>query len=220
MKLYAAISSDIVSSTSLSEVGLKELTELIKKFLDRRNLVNSSFWGRLVHGDSIEILERFPNKAFRLAIQLKCLVKSFEPSDGVCDVKFKHYALRLAIGIGSMRTIDKGLDMMDGEAIYLSGRTLSGMGGNLQDSFRVIINNNDLANPLNVIASLVNHILNDATPRQCEILFNRLDSNTDIETAQKIGVSRPNITKTLQKIGWDGIEKAIKYFETLDFENL
>lgn len=44
----------------------------------------------------------------------------------VCSQQlFDKYGVRIALGIGSMRIIDKELGIMDGEAIYLSGRKIS-----------------------------------------------------------------------------------------------
>ena len=115
--MYATISADVVSSTSLSKEAMIELNERLKKCLSTLELRYQGFWGRIVKGDSIECVMSCPEDAFEAALILKTLVKSFEPTD-VNDLKrFNRYGLRIAIGIGAMKTIDRNLDMMDGDAI-------------------------------------------------------------------------------------------------------
>ena len=103
--MYATISADVVSSTSLSKEAMIELNERLKKCLSTLELRYQGFWGRIVKGDSIEYVMDFPEDAFEAALILKTLVKSFEPSD-VNDSKiFNRYGLRIAIGIGEMKTM-------------------------------------------------------------------------------------------------------------------
>lgn len=103
--MYATISADVVSSTSLSKEAMIELNERLKKCLSTLELRYQGFWGRIVKGDSIECVMDFPEDAFEAALILKTLVKSFEPSD-VNDSKiFNRYGLRIAIGIGEMKTM-------------------------------------------------------------------------------------------------------------------
>lgn len=216
VKEYATISADIVASTSLSREMLVELTTGVKRVLETIAKNYQGFWGRLVKGDSIECVMEHPKDALRVAILLKSFIKSFVPSDGIADVKFKHFGLRLAIGIGEMRLIDKELDMMDGEAIYLSGRALANMQDKTSDSFQIVMKN-DVNRALPVIAMLLNHIINDATCRQCETLFYRLQCNQVSQVAEKMHISRAGAGNNLRMMGWDAIERALNYYEQLYF---
>lgn len=56
-----------------------------------------------------------PEDAFEVALILKTLVKSFESSDVNNLKRFNMYESRIAIGIGEMKTIDRNLNMMDGD---------------------------------------------------------------------------------------------------------
>lgn len=101
--MYATISADVVSSTSLSKEAMIELNERLKKCLSTLELRYQGFWGRIVKGDSIECVMDFPEDAFEAALILKTLVKSFEPSDVNDSKRFNRYGLRIAIGIGEMK---------------------------------------------------------------------------------------------------------------------
>lgn len=215
-KKYATISADIVASTSLSRETLVELTTGVKRVLETTAKNYQGFWGRLVKGDSIECVMEYPKDALRVAILLKSFIKSFVPPDGIADVKFKQFGLRLAIGIGKMRLIDKELDMMDGEAIYLSGRALANMQDKTSDSFQIVMKD-DVNRALPVIAMLLNHIINKATCRQCETLFYRLQCDQVSQVAEKMFISRSGAGNNLRIMGWDVIERVLNYYEQLDF---
>ena len=214
---YAAISADIVSSTSLSREALMELTARVKTLLGQAAGEYPGFWGRLVKGDTIECVMEHPGDALRVAVLLKSFIKSIVPSDGVADDKFKQFGLRLAIGIGSMRIIDEELDMMDGEAIYLSGRALANMRDKTNDSFQIMMQPDVSHGALSVIAMLLNQLINKATRRQCETLFHKLQCKVENDVAIRMGISRPGVNQNLRNMGWDAIERSIKYFEQLDF---
>lgn len=212
---YATISADIVSSTSLSRSALIDLTGKIKSFLELITERYPGFWGRLVKGDSIECVMTNPNNALRIAVMLKALVKSYQPSDGSVFPKFKGVGLRMAIGIGEMRIVDRNLDIMDGEAIYLSGRALMEM--REKNSLQLVMKNDVSNGALQVIMTLLNLPLHKATKRQCETLFFRLQSNMDEEVADKMNISRQGVNQNLKNSGWDAIKSAIDYFEKLNF---
>lgn len=210
--MYAAISADVVSSTSLSRESMIELNEKLKKclyILERRYL---GFWGRIVRGDSIECIMSRPEDAFEVALILKTWVKSFEPSNIQDDKRFNRYGLRIAIGIGDMKTIDQDLDMMDGDAIYRSGRGMQKLVGRAKYSFVISMADSEHEQALQVILTLVNQLLNNATARKCETLCERILSSDTSKTAEKMGISVSGVNQTLKDLGWNAIEQAIIYY--------
>ena len=126
--MYAAISADIVSSTSLcieETIALKQRIENLFSVLENRF---PGFWGRIIKGDYIECLLPSAKDSFRVALIIKSCIKSFPVTESKKKKLFQTYGIRIAVGIGDMRIVDREHGIMDGEAIYLSGRTLSGMG--------------------------------------------------------------------------------------------
>ena len=172
----------------------------------------------MVKGDSIECVMTNASHALRIAVMLKALVKSYQPSDGSVLPTFKGVGLRMAIGIGEMRIVDRNLDIMDGEAIYLSGRALIEM--REKNSLQLVMKNDVSNGALQVIMTLLNLPLHRATKRQCETLFFRLQSNMDEEVADKMNISRQGVNQNLKNTGWDAIKSAIDYFENLNFAAL
>ena len=210
--MYAAISADVVSSTSLSRESMIELNEKLRKCLYILEERYQGFWGRIVRGDSIECIMDSPEDAFEVALILKTWVKSFEPSNIQEDKRFNRYGLRIAIGIGEMKTIDRGLDMMDGDAIYRSGRTMEKLVGRAKYSFVISMADSEHEQALQVILTLVNQLLNNATARKCETLCERILSSDTSKTAEKMGISVSGVNQTLKDLGWSAIEQAIIYY--------
>ena len=172
--MHATISADVVSSTSLSKESMIELSERLKKCLSTLEVRYEGFWGRIIKGDTIECVMKRPEDAFEAALILKTIVKSFEPTKENNSKRFSRYGLRIAIGIGEMKTIDRDLDMMDGEAIYRSGRALSKLKGRSKYSFAISMDDKGHEEALQVIFALVNRLLNKATARKCQTLCREL----------------------------------------------
>lgn len=210
--MYAAISADVVSSTSLSRESMIELNEKLKKCLYILERRYQGFWGRIVKGDSIECIMSRPEDAFEVALILKTWVKSFEPSNIQEDKRFNRYGLRIAIGIGEMKTLDRSLDMMDGDAIYRSGRAMDKLVGRAKYSFVISMADSEHEQALQVILTLVNQLLNNATARKCETLCERILSSDTSKTAEKMGISVSGVNQTLKDLGWSAIEQAIIYY--------
>ena len=210
--MFATISADIVSSTSLTEKDLIRLNTSIKACLSKLEDKYDGLWGRLVRGDTIECVTPHVRDALRIALCIKTLVKSFVPSEGSND-KFSQYAVRMAIAVGDMRIVNRDLDILDGEAIYLSGRAVSGM---TRETFLISRNFNGYQD-LQIMMSLIDFTINKAKPRQCQTLYYKLLGCSQYEISVSMGISPSAVSQNLKSVGWDVIEPAVKYFESFSF---
>ena len=225
----ATISADIVSSTALKVEELMLLQSEIRQFLE--NLSDRSEgkdWGRLFKGDSVEIFLHDPHEALRVALLLKTIVKktsvSKEKDKDVRRELFRRYGIRLAIGIGEMRTADQEQDILDGEAIYYSGRLLEKQKQSGND--RILMNgsmcfgskNDAIDEYMIVILDFLDILCREATSRQCEIIYYRLLGKQEKEIAELLRISQPAVNKQSNAAGWNAIESAVNYFEKLNFE--
>lgn len=212
---YAAISADIVSSTTLSSESMIELNRSIKECLRLLEMRYRGLWARIVRGDTIECILPDIRDAFEIAVILKTWVKSFRQEDSATLSRFNKYGLRLAIGIGEMSTINRELDMMDGEAIYRSGRALDSLSGHAKYGMTISMSQTEYEQPLNVILSLINQILNNTTTRRCEVLCHRIISDSTQQTAEQLDISVSGVNQTLYGLGWNSIEQAIQYYRSI-----
>ena len=202
--MYAAISADIVSSTSLcieETIALKQWTEDLFSILEKRF---PGFWGRLIKGDYIECLLPSAKDSFRVALIIKSRIKSFPVAESKEKKLFQTYGIRMAMGIGDMRIVDKEHGIMDGEAIYLSGRTLDEMGTpNKNGTFLIEPADKQLRPALHT----------------SEVIYYKLLSKSEQEIADILGVKQSGINQHSTSAKWYCIEDALNYFEQLNFES-
>ncbi len=219
--MYAAISADIVSSTSLcieETIALKQRIEDLFSIFEKRF---PGFWGRLIKGDYMECLLPSTKDGFRAALIIKSCIKSFPISESKKKKLFQIYGIRMAMGIGDMRIVDKENGIMDGEAIYLSGRTLDGMGSpNKNGTFLIEPADKQLKPALQTVGMLTDALLNNATKRQSEVIYYKLLSKSEQEIADILGVKQSGINQHSTSAKWYCIEEALSYFEQLNFENV
>lgn len=224
----ATISADIVSSTSLNVEELTLLQSEIRQFLDGLSEKSQGKdWGRLFKGDSVEIFLANPNEALRVALLLKTLVKktfSWGKETNIKRELFRKYGIRLAIGIGEMRIADQKQDVLDGDAIYYSGRLLESQNNNGNERSAVKrtmffgSGNVSLSEHIDVVLGLLDVVLNKATSVQCAVLHYKLLEIQEEEIAKLLNVTQPAVNKQGKSFGWNAIESAVNYFEKLDFE--
>ena len=222
--INATISADIVSSTSLSVFDLTHLQTVIRRFLDELSIKSQDEdWGRLFKGDSVEIFLKDPHKALRTALLLKALVKkTFIDSDMAAKQSpFKRFGVRMAIGIGEMRVADKDRDVLDGDAIYYSGRMLEKAdreGLSAKRSMFFASKDPLFTEQMDVMLGLLDVLFKDATARQCEILYYKMVGLSEEEIAAKLSIKQSAVNQHSNAASWKAIESAVNYFEKLNFE--
>ena len=222
--INATISADIVSSTSLSVFDLTHLQSVIRQFLDELSIKSQDEdWGRLFKGDSVEIFLKDPHKALRTALLLKALVKkTFLDNDMAAKRSpFNRFGVRMAIGIGEMRMADKDRDVLDGDAIYYSGRMLEKAdreGLSVKRSMFFASKDPLFTEQMDVMLGLLDVLFKDATARQCEILYYKMMGQSEEEIAAKLSIKQSAVNQHSNAAGWKAIESAVNYFENLNFE--
>ena len=227
--LNATISADIVSSTSLSVEELTLLQTEIRHFLDQlSDNSQGNDWGRLFMGDSVEIFLLDPRKALKIALLLKALVKkapvSLKSNKNAKRSLFRKYGIRLALGVGEMRVADQKNDILDGEAIYNSGRLLEIQKKTTKDKPSIkrslFFGSKDagLSSQMDVILGLLDAILKEMTIRQSEILYYKLLGANEEEIASKLSIKQSAVNQQSNSFSWSSIESAVNYYEKLNFE--
>lgn len=217
--MYATLSADIVSSTSLSKEDTIELKNKIESLFQLLENKFPCFWGRQIKGDYIECLIPNVSDSFRIALIIKSYIKSITLPGIKQSKNFKTYGIRIAIGIGDMRIIDKKEGILDGEAIYLSGRAIENMTSLNKGTLSIQINNDILFSALNTIAVLTDALMNNATKKQSEVLFYKLLSVKEEDIADKLGIKQPGVNNHSSSAKWYCIEEALNYFEQIKFES-
>lgn len=220
---YSVISGDIVSSTSLNSDHRKfvedKLRELLKSLKNEFNV-----YGRIIKGDYLECVVPNPELGLRVALAIKSYVKAIPleiknyKSDKKRAKQFKTYGIRLAIGYGELSRYNPEEGVIDGEAIYFSGREISGT--STYNKERIVIKNTlffaskeeNLNKNFQPILALLDVLLAKATSRQCEILYLKLLNMQEDEIAKKLDMSQSAVNQHSTSVGWNAIEEAVTYF--------
>jgi len=221
----ATISADIISYTSLNETEKRNLEDAIRQLITilEERYKKDNFYGRLIQGDYIEFALSKPNYALRIALLLKTFIKSLSLEVNKKDkTRLKHFSehgIRLAIAIAPLETYKPEKGIIDGEAIYLSGRTIKKY--STANKQKVVIkntmyfcsSNKTIQSEFDVILSLLDTIVTRFSPKQSEVIFNKLLGYSEKEIASKLDKYQSTISQHSTAAGWLSIEKTVNYFE-------
>ncbi len=220
---YSVISGDIVSSTSLHSVDRERIEEHLKALLaqlkDKFNV-----YGRFIKGDYLECVVPKAEEGLRVALAIKSFVKTIpveitSQRDSNRIKQFKVHGIRLAIGYGELARYQPEEGVIDGEAIYLSGREISGE--TTYNKERIVIKNtlffaskNEVINRnFKPLLALLDVLFAKATSRQCEVLYLKLMGKQEEEIARKLGIGQSGVNQHSTSVGWNAIEEAVDYFK-------
>ncbi len=221
----ATISADVISYTSLTENERMKLSIIIKQLLEDLSGRYSAtgLYGRLVKGDLIECAMNSPQLSLRVALILKTFIKTFDfgtKEKTATRLKyFSMYGIRVVVAIAPLSRIDPIDGIIDGEAIFLSGRTISSF--STSDKQKIFIKNSlclvspqkELQAKFDAIFSLIDVILSKCSAKQSEVLYYKLLDYSEKEIAERLKKSQSTISQHSTVAGWTAIEKALLYFE-------
>ncbi len=223
---YSVISGDIVSSTSLNNEDQKFVEEKIKDLLsDLKQEFN--VYGRVIKGDYLECVVPNPAQGLQVALAIKSFIKAIPleikqyTKDDNRIKQFKTHGIRLAIGYGELSRYNPEEGIIDGEAIYFSGREISGE--TTYNKERIVIKNTlffaskdeTLNKNFQPLLALLDVLLSKATSRQCEVLYLKLMNNQEEVIAKKLGIGQSAVNQHSTSVGWNAIEEAVNYFKMM-----
>jgi hypothetical protein len=219
----AAISGDIIAYTSLSSSEKTKLETAVIQLLKDLS-IRFGVYGRMIKGDYLECYIPDPADALRVALAIKSYIKSFSLELNDSKDKrikaFKTYGIRLAIGIGEISRFDPTKGIIDGEAIYFSGRIIN-ESRSTSDKERIVVkntlfiktNDENLNSEFEPVLALIDALISKATARQCKVLCLKLMGNDEDAIAKKLQLFQSTINQHSTGIGWNAIEKAVLHYE-------
>jgi hypothetical protein len=227
---HGIISGDIIASTSLVMQEKEALVQQVKKLFGELAKKYKVF-GRVVKGDQIECYIPDVKQTLRMALILKCFIKSktdmpFASTGSTHKLSagnrhFKIHGIRLAIVIGQMNKVDRKKGILDGEAIYTAGRAIDEQHTSnkgrivIKNSMIFISSNTEWQGEFEVALSLIDILIAKCTAKQSAILVERLYGKTEEEMSALFNISQSAVNQNSNAAGWQGIEKAINRFEKI-----
>ena len=220
MKKFIVISADIVAYTSLEDIEKVALEKQLKSFFSEMKKEYAVF-ARIVKGDFIEIVAENAEDALEVVLLVKSFIKSVSFSKNLENNRtksFKNHGIRIAMGYGELSRYDAKKGVVDGEAIYLSGRKINEE--TTHNKQRIVIKNtlffvsaDDVLNyNMNTILGLIDVLISKATSKQCEILYYKLLGMNEDAIAEKLKIRQSAVNQHSTNVGWNAIERAVKYF--------
>ncbi|MFW6370402.1 MAG: helix-turn-helix transcriptional regulator [Bacteroidota bacterium] len=225
MKNKATISGDIISFTSLIEIDKRKLDSEIHQLLGilSEKYKSEGFYGRNIQGDYIECAIRNPKSALRIALLIKTFIKSRDIPDKKKSDKratyFVEHGIRLAVAVAPLKTLDPEKGIIDGDAIYRSGRTIKGQ--STAGKKKIIIKHtmffyhpeDEVTDTMETVFSLLDVLLSKCSGKQSEVVFFKLLGLSEKEISKKLGRSQSTISQHSNAAGWQAIEKSVRFFE-------
>ena len=219
--MIATISADIVRSTSMNTEDLIVLRNRLRDLFQDFEKDYPGFWARIVRGDSIECVVPNYNDALRIAILIKLYVK-MRVSEFECSEVLQRYGIRFSIGVADIKYADKKEDIINGPAIYLSGRNLDEISRreNIMTAFEIGQAPKPLSNLLNSYVAMVSGIVDSYSAKQAEVVFLKLLGFKEMEISERVGISQSSVNTRAANAQWGLLNTAIKDFEALKIEQI
>lgn len=218
--MIATISADIVRSTSLKTEDLIALRNSLKELLDDFEKDYPGFWARIVRGDSIECVVPEYRYSLRIAILIKLFVK-MQVGAYECHELLQRYGLRLSIGIADIGYADKTEDIINGPAIYLSGRNLDEI---TRRGLYTVMEVGDVPKALSDVmdsyAALLGNLVDSYSAKQAAVVFYKLLGFKEVDISKRLGIYQSAVNMRSTSAQWGLLNTAIKDFENMKFEGL
>ena len=218
--MVATISADIVNSTSLETRDLIELRKRLQSLFERIEAdMLPGFWGRVVRGDTIECFVPDHGKALRIAIIIKLFVRIYaETVDS--SYSTRQYGVRFSIGLGDLKYVDRKEDIIDGSAIYISGRNLDSISAE-RDVFSAIGFESDSIGIhwlMGSYVSLIDNLIRSYSIKQAQVVYYKLLGYKERQISEILNIYQSAVNSRSSLAKWNLLEMAIKDFEHFNFE--
>ncbi|MFW5754632.1 MAG: hypothetical protein ACOCV9_07495 [Marinilabiliaceae bacterium] len=221
----ATISADIVSYTSLADEDKREIERKTRELLGQlsQKYREEGFYGRMVQGDYLECAMFSPEIGLRVALIIKTFMKSIaliRPDHSDKRYKyFREHGVRIALAVAPLKLIDRENGIIDGDAIYQSGRTIKGYSTSgkqkivIKNTMFFCSNDTNEQEKYDAIIALLDVLIARCSGKQCEVLFYKLLGFTEKEISELLGKYQSTISQHSTAAGWQSIEKSVNYFE-------
>jgi hypothetical protein len=215
--MIATISADIVRSTSLRTKDLIALRDSLHSLFVNFEKDYPGFWARIVRGDSIECIVPNYRDVLRIAVLIKLFVK-MHMSEFECSEMLRRYGIRLSIGVAAIKYASKEEDIIDGPAIYMSGRNLDEISRkeNSMTAFEMANVPKSMSNLLDSYVAMVCNLVDSYSAKQSEVIFYKLLGFKEVEISERLGIYQSSVNTRATNAQWGLLHTAIKDFEAIE----
>lgn len=219
--MVATLSADIVRSTSLQTEDLIVLRNRLLNLFDELEKDYLGFWARIVKGDGIECFIPEHRYALRIAVQLKLFVKMLADKFN-CSEMLQKYGIRFSIGMSRRVYENREQDIMDGPAIYISGRNLDAISrrANVYSIIEVDGASEEMNCFLDSYVAMVSNLVDSYSVKKAEVVYYKLLGLKEREISERLGIFQSSVNTRSTNAQWGLLNTAIKDFENMNFERI
>ena len=197
------------------------LRDNLRGLLDRFEDRFPGFWARIVRGDSVECVVPEYRQVLRMAILIKLFVK-VKAADLDCHELMRRHGIRFSIGMGALDYANKKDDIINGDAIYISGRNLDEISqkSSIFTMFEMALAPRSVNAMLNSYVALLSNLVDSYSAKQAEVVFYKLLGYKETEIGERLGIYQSSVNMRSGQAQWGLLRTAIQDFEEMDFEKL
>ncbi len=208
---YAVLTGDIVGSSKLEPGQLKDVMDRLRKSVARfKQTYPDAILGNLdvYSGDSWQLLMPDWQRSLRAALYVRAVIKSIE--------KLK-LDTRVALAWGDIDEATLNPDRISestGPAFQASGRALEKMPKGVRMAF--VQDNGDsqrFGELLSGAVLLLDEIVGGWSLNQAQAVSLALLCINQRDIGRELGVTQPNVQKTMQRARWHGVEQFLEVAE-------
>ncbi|NLO05484.1 MAG: hypothetical protein GX131_06590 [candidate division WS1 bacterium] len=214
-RVCAVLTGDIVLSKRFTEKGPAISITIREAYRAAEDAFEDTLVGLDVfRGDSWQMLLRAPNKALRIALLMRALIRSRKD--------LPHADTRIAIGLGELAFVDhQNISESQGEAFTLSGQALERLtGGDVRLAAALpgslAPQGTQLLSPqetLDTVMTLLDTICAGWTAAKAETVAGALRGWKQERIADERGVAQSTISRVLSSANWTAICQAVEWWE-------
>ncbi|MBR6332098.1 MAG: hypothetical protein IKR78_03070 [Dehalococcoidales bacterium] len=200
---------------------LIELRNRLLNLLDKLERDYHGFWARIVKGDGIECFIPEQRYSLRIAVLLKLFVK-MQADKCECSEMLQKYGIRFSIGMSRMVYENRKEGIIDGPAIYLSGRNLDIIShkANMYSIVEMDGAPEEMNCFLDSYVAMVSNLVDSYSVKKAEVVYYKLLGFKEREISERLGIFQSSVNTRSTNAQWGLLNTAIKDFENMKFEGL
>ncbi len=210
----AVITGDLVNSSQFSQSRINAMIQRLNAKFDALKLQKSGkgVVFTMFRGDSFQGIVEDPTEALRVSLQLKALINSFDDSGEVAGNTLPIADVRISIGIGDANYDPNAINVSNGEAFELSGRTLDTMKTN-QVKMALSTSEQNVNDEFKVHMKFLDRITDRWSMASAEVVYYLLRQLKEQQIADKLNRSQAAINHRKKAAGWEEIQLLLNRYE-------
>ena len=197
--MKAAITADIVNSTSLSAVKYKQLINSIRELFKGDDL-------EVYRGDSFQVLVYNAEEALYKSLQAR--LAAINCSDQ------KRIDIRMSISLGEPKSVSKSIGSNMDQLFVRSGRYFDKFKNGTRRLY-ITSGNEGIDFTFEIIAEYIDSLMETVTPKQAEVLSYMLSGKSQVEIAKLLNKTTATINQHVKTSRYNEFESMLSKFKIL-----